>query len=334
MSVYRRKGSKVFTANFTINGERFFFSTGKTTKREAKAVEAAERHKIQKKSKQTPQEQGAETLLLDAIDQVYEQRWRHGKDGLGSYRRAINLSKIIGNIKLSDITETTVNNLTKTLETKGSSTATINRYKACLKTILKQLKQPSGSIKLRKEGKGRLRVLSKEEEVKVVNLLKGRGQLVEGSYYAEVADLVEVLVDTGMRLGEALVLKYENVDFTTGLISIWVNKGDRPRSIPMTRRTRAILESRQQNNRDRPFTLKAHQVSTAWNWCRKQMGLDGDKEFIPHALRHTCASRLLNRGIDIYVVKTWLGHSSIQVTERYAHLSAHKLADAVSVLED
>lgn len=227
-----------------------------------------------------------------------------------------------------------MNNFTKTLETKGSSVATINRYKANLKTILKQLKQPSDSIKLRKERKGRLRILSKDEEVKVVNFLKDKGQSGKGSYYGEVADLVEVLVDTGMRLGEALVLKYENVDFSTGLISIWISKGEKPRSLPMTRRVRAILEARQTGNPDKPFTLKAHQVSTAWNWCRKQMELEGDFEFIPHSLRHTCASRLLNRGIDIYVVKEWLGHSSIQVTERYAHLSAHKLADAVSVLEE
>ena len=58
-----------------------------------------------------------------------------------------------------------------------------------------------------------------------------------------------------------------------------------------------------------------------------------DKEFVLHALRHTCASRLVNKGIDLYVVKEWLGHSSIQITERYAHLAPQKLANAVSALE-
>jgi len=50
-------------------------------------------------------------------------------------------------------------------------------------------------------------------------------------------------------------------------------------------------------------------------------------------LRHTCASRLVNKGVDLYVVKEYLGHSSIQVTERYAHLSPDKLAHAATILD-
>ena len=79
--------------------------------------------------------------------------------------------------------------------------------------------------------------------------------------------------------------------------------------------------------------LTPYQSDKAWAWVRKEMGLKDDKDFILHALRHTCASRLVNAGIDLYVVKEWLGHSSIQVTERYAHLAPQKLADAVNALE-
>ena len=50
-------------------------------------------------------------------------------------------------------------------------------------------------------------------------------------------------------------------------------------------------------------------------------------------LRHTCASRLVNKGVDLYVVKEWLGRSTIQVTEKYAHLAPGKLAHAAKVLE-
>jgi site-specific recombinase XerD len=64
------------------------------------------------------------------------------------------------------------------------------------------------------------------------------------------------------------------------------------------------------------------------------VGLKDGLEFIIHPLRHTCASRLVNRGVDLYVVKKRLGHSSIQITERYAHLTPHKLAHAAIKLED
>jgi len=63
------------------------------------------------------------------------------------------------------------------------------------------------------------------------------------------------------------------------------------------------------------------------------MGLEKDNEFCIHALRHTCASRLVNAGVDLYVVKELLGHSSIQITERYAHLNPVKLVQAMEVLE-
>ena len=101
----------------------------------------------------------------------------------------------------------------------------------------------------------------------------------------------------------------------------------------MTLRVRNILESRRAGNPDKPFTIGRDQAERAWNWVRKEMGYGADSEFVLHALRHSCASRLVNAGIDLYVVKEWLGHSSIQITERYAHLNPAKFAHAVEVLE-
>lgn len=330
MSVYRR--GKYFYMNFTVNGIRVFKSTSCTSKREAKAMAAIERQKVLKQSKLTPQEKGAQTLLADAIEQTYEAKWKHGKDSERSYRRAINLMQITGNIKLSDITDTTVTKLTKRLESRGSTPATVNRYLASLKTILKQMRQPTGFITLRKERKGRIRVISKEEEVQILELLR-RDHGGKRVYYAEFADLVEVLLDSGCRLSEGLGLHYRDIDFATGLITIWVNKGDRPRSIPMTSRVRAVLQSRQEQNSVKPFSIRDHQAESAWRWVRKEMQLEQDREFVIHATRHTCASRMVNAGVDLYVVREVLGHASIQVTEKYAHLAPHKLSDAIAVLE-
>ena len=67
---------------------------------------------------------------------------------------------------------------------------------------------------------------------------------------------------------------------------------------------------------------------------RTDMGLDDDKEFVLHCLRHTCASRLVQKGVQIQVVQQWLGHKSIQMTLRYAHLNVNNLMDAVHVLND
>ena len=273
-------------------------------------------------------------LLLDAIDAVYDARWKHTKDAERSLSRARNIVVHIGNVRLKEIDAAVVLKLVQVLEREKARNGTINRYLAALKTILNHHEQPIRHVRLRKEAKGRIRVVSREEEAKTIGLLRNTSHGKRRQHYPHVADLAVCLVDTGMRLAEMLNLTYEDIDFDANLISIWINKGDRPRSIPMTTRTRNIIQARKVYNPYKPFDLKPYQAENAWRWVRKEMGLEKDVEFILHALRHTCASRLVNKGIDLYVVRDWLGHSSIQVTERYAHLSPNKLAHAASALEE
>ena len=101
----------------------------------------------------------------------------------------------------------------------------------------------------------------------------------------------------------------------------------------MTVRVRGILQTRSSGEASKPFTVDRDQAENAWTWVRKTMGLSGDTEFVMHALRHTTATRLIDKGIDLYTVKEWLGHSTIQVTERYAHLNPDKLVHAATALE-
>jgi len=333
MAVYKRGAKGVFYMNFTVNGQRVFKSTGKYTKKEAKQAEANERQKMLNEASMSPQEKAAKMLLLDAVEHVYNTRWKNTKDAKGAHRRALRLVELLGNVPLSKISEDAVHKMILTLEDSEIQVATINRYLAALKTLLKALKQPTDYIKLRKERSGRIRVISETEESKAIELLKETKHSKRRYFYYEVADLVQVLVDTGMRLSEALNLNYDDVNYNSNLISIWFNKGDRPRSIPMTTRVQATLERRQTSNTVKPFTLSVYQADKAWNWVREELGYKHDREFVLHALRHTTASRLVNKGIDLYTVKEWLGHANITTTQKYAHLSPQKLAHAATVLE-
>jgi integrase len=333
MSVYKRGDKGVFYMNFTVNGVRVFKSTGKFTKKEAKHAEAMERQKMMEQASLTPQEIAARTLLSEAIEQVYQTRWKNNKDGKQSRTRALRLIELIGDVQVGSINEDVVRNIIFKLEGTHVKSATVNRYLEVLKTILRYKRQEWEFIHLKKQPKGRIRVLDKHEEQRAISLLRETKHSSRRGFYPQVADLVEVLLDTGCRLSEMLNLRYEDVNFETNLISIWINKGDRPRSIPMTNRVRAIMRRRQLLNRTKPFNVTIYQAGKAWAWVRKEMGLGRDTEFVLHALRHTCATRLVNNGVDLYVVKEWLGHSSIQVTERYAHLAPKKLAHAASILE-
>lgn len=333
MAVYKRGAKGVFYMNFTVDGVRVSRSTGKYTKKEAKLVEAVEKKRMMVDGALSPRERAARMLLSVAIQKTYDERWKDNKDGLKAKRLAERAMDLIGDIPLSKIEDETIKRMVKKLEDSGVKGATVNRYLATMKTLLRHHRQTWEHIKLKKESKGRIRVLSKEEELTVVSLLRDTDHNKKRSHYPEVADLIEVLVDTGCRLSEILNLKYEDINWDTNLITIWINKGDKPRSIPMTKRVRGILLARQEVSWDKPFTLDIDQAQKAWNWARKRMLLDGDKEFVMHALRHTCATRLLDKGVDLYTVKEWLGHSTIQVTERYAHLRPEKLVHAVMALE-
>lgn len=330
MSVHKRGKKGTYYFNFTINGRKYFRSCNTTSKREAKLIEHHERQKLMKEGKLSPQEKAARTTLKDAIEITYLSKWKNNKDSRGTYRKALRLLELIGNVPVGSISEEAVTDLTQMLEATKIEGATINRYHAVLKTILKQLKQPSEIFTSFKERKGRIRVVSKDEQTTMLQLLRATDKPV----YLETADLVECLLDTGCRLSEMLTSTYkDNIDFEAGQLRLWVTKSDKPRSVPMTSRVKSILLARNEQNPIRPFTITKYQADKCWAWIRKQLGLEADTDFVIHSCRHTCASRLVNAGVDLYVVKEWLGHSSIKITERYAHLDPTKLQHAVEVLE-
>jgi len=176
-----------------------------------------------------------------------------------------------------------------------------------------------------REPRGRIRWVTATEEFKILSDLRAVDRPV-------MADFVEILLDTGMRTGELLRLEWRDVDFDRRVIRLWNTKNDKPRSVPMTRRAAAAL-SRQLMDGPYVFTFTQHQFRHVWDAMKKRIGLADDSQFVPHCLRHTCASRLVQRGIDIRIVMEYMGHSHISTTLRYAHLAPENLLKARDVLE-
>lgn len=271
-------------------------------------------------------------LLSEAIDTVYHQRWAPKKDGEGFRRRAEIAMEIMGDMRLDMIDDKRLLTLTKELRKRGVEESTINRYRSVLRTILRVHKLDTSHIIMGTERPGRIKVYSHAEEVAILKAFAATRHPSRRGHYAEMPDLCAVLADTGMRGKELLNQPLYDINFDHNLITIWINKADKPRSVPMTTRVRAILWERR--NRRRLFDLTGvAQADHAWQWLRREMGQDHDKDYVLHAWRHTCATRLIAAGVDIYRVKTWLGHKTIKTTERYVHLAPHYLADAAQVLE-
>lgn len=333
MSVYKRGKKGMYYMSFIVNGVQTCRSTCKFTKKEAKIVEAAEKKKLMEEGSLSAREKRSRMKLSEAIKKVYNEKWKHNKDGYKSCRNVEIVMDLISDLPISSIDEDVISELVIKLESRGIKSGTVNRYLAALKTLLRHNKQPWDHITLKKEPIGRTRIVTEVEENMAINLLRYREHPPRRQYYYDVADLIEVLLDTGCRLSEILFVTFSDINFETNLLTSWINKGEKPKSIPMTSKVRAIMLKRKVTNAKQPFNITVAQVERAWSWVRDVMGLQDDSEFVPHSLRHTSASNLVNADIDLYVVKEWLGHSTIKITEKYAHLNPMKLAQAVKVLE-
>jgi integrase len=178
-------------------------------------------------------------------------------------------------------------------------------------------------IRRLKEPPGRVRYLTEEE-----------GTALLGACSPRLRQLVEIALETGLRKGELLSLRWENVDLRNRMVRVEHSKNGDRRDVPMTERVQEILQAIPRRL-DTPYLFAAPDgrpqadLKKAWGNAVRRSGI---KNFTFHDLRHTFASYLVMGGADLRSVQTLLGHKDITMTTRYAHLSPAHLREAISVL--
>ena len=148
---------------------------------------------------------------------------------------------------------------------------------------------------------------------------------------AWLRSLLTVALHTGMRRGEILDLRWQNVDLLKRLIRIVKSKNGEMRSIPMSNTLVNLFK--EMNVRDisgRVFPISKSSVRHAFDKVVEKVNL---KDFRFHDLRHSFATRLVQNGVDLYKVKELLGHKTITMTMRYAHHYPESLRSSVEVLD-
>ena len=113
-----------------------------------------------------------------------------------------------------------------------------------------------------------------------------------------------------------------------------MTKNGSTRTITATPRVMQILERMRakHGNLPGPFHwIDRRQLRSVWDRLRANIDWMGDDTVI-HTWRHTCASRLVQAGVDLFRVKTWMGHKSMTTTMRYAHLAPKHLEELADVL--
>jgi integrase len=232
---------------------------------------------------------------------------------------------------VSDLNVQQIDKYVDSLQAKGNSNATINRKLSALSKMLKFALDRDWITKLpkiskRKESNGRIRWLTPQEEHKLV-------QHYNETNRPDLATFVMFLLDTGARVGEALAVKWK--DFSNGSVTFWDTKNNSPRSVPITARVRSILNlDNLSPSEGGPFEkVSYNEFIYIWHKTKKALGYGEDDQFVPHCLRHTCASRLAQAGVPLITIKEFMGHKTIQITLRYAHLAPNQLDKAKEVLE-
>lgn len=161
----------------------------------------------------------------------------------------------------------------------------------------------------------------------------------------EWGTMILVALRTGMRQGEILALRWEDVDLVKGQLSvrrsvtrnvITTPKSGRSRDIPLGDDVLAALKAHRHLRGPLVFCtdlgrmLKKNEAKhPLWRATRKA----GLRHIGWHLLRHTFASHLVMRGVPIKAVQELLGHATIEMTMRYAHLSPHVTREAVKLLD-
>jgi len=257
-------------------------------------------------------------LYLESYSRPNKRSW--GRDELSIK----NLSAFFANKYLYEITPLDIENY-KVERRRKVSPATVNRELACLKHIYTKAiewgkidNSPASKIKKFRESNQRIRYLEEEE--------------IERLYEAcseHLKPIVAVALNSGMRKGEILNLKWPDVNLRTRVISILNSKNDEKREVPINKDLAQILLAVLKHPKS-PYVFCKEDgtpygsVKTSFRAALRRAKI---KNFRFHDLRHTFASHLVMRGVGLKTVQELLGHKTINMTVRYSHLSPdHKRA--------
>jgi integrase len=143
-----------------------------------------------------------------------------------------------------------------------------------------------------------------------------------------IASVIVLAIETGMRRGELLSLRWKDVDLEKGTVRLLQTKNGRPRTVPLT--PRAIEELRRiERKGDSVLQVSSNAVQLCWNRIRVRAGLGGLRF---HDLRHEAISRFFELGLSIPEVALISGHRDTKMLMRYTHIRPENLSRKLSQL--
>jgi integrase len=329
MSIFKRPGSPNWYTEIQVGGRRVVRSTGTVTHRAAKAFERRLREELKAEAARIGTTNGRlrKAALGYTVDQAFGRywldhasklRWAHEVEGY-----AKRIVAIIGDIRIADLTDVDCAHLTESMRDAGSGLVAINRaiavLRACHTMAGRRWGCPVQRIDWRMlkapEPKERIRWITREQAGLVLSLLPPHTALI-----------VEFALYTGLRKREILSLRWGDVDLGNGFFEVEVKGGSR-RQILLSDTAREVVE---RCDKSGSFVFDGTNLRKHF-----EAALDAAKieNFRFHDLRHTNATWLRQDGASLEIIRRSLGHSSITVTQRYAHVHDKEVLAAANSIK-
>jgi integrase len=255
----------------------------------------------------------------------------------------LHLSPFFGSMKLDEISPAEIEEFKAKKLAEGQAKKSINNHLTALRKVLSLAaewdvipKAPKvKGFKVKHEYITEEQSLTFEEAERLVRAAA-----------AEWRTFIIVALKTGLRVGELLALKREDIDLVAGQLvvrrTLWhrqegAPKGGRNRKVPLSDEAVAVLKAHRHLKGPYVFCetdgrrLTHSRVKDVVPSTSRKAQLA--KRLTTHGLRHTFASHLVMRGVSLMAVKELLGHESIEMTLRYSHLSPDVKRDAVKLLD-
>ena len=140
--------------------------------------------------------------------------------------------------------------------------------------------------------------------------------------------IISIAIETGMRRGEIVAMKWSDIDWESGTLHIPITKNDHPRTIPLTGKAVATLQGLHRTDQQ-VFTMTGNAVRLAWERLKKKAGVDGLRF---HDLRHEAVSRFFEMGLSVPEVALISGHRDPRMLFRYTHLKAEDVGKKLKLV--
>jgi site-specific recombinase XerD len=304
----------------------------------------------QKQKKRADLEKRAKELLN--INEYFYQKYYpqiQKEKKIKTYQREESLfrmwiDKNIGNLPFEKITKADIENIFYDIVESGKSIRSAEYALTTLKQIWREARDggyaPDMPVisktmkkKISQNNNARIRFLSYDEADTLLDALKVRS--------IDLYEKALISLHCGLRAKEIFQLTWAHVDLEHGILNIIDSKG-KDRSVHMSEQVKEMMLSKDKGKPDAlVYPGRENKISGQISQTFRQIanklfnqGVDDRRnKVIFHTLRHTYASWMVMQGINLYLVQKVLGHSTIQVTERYAHLAPDQLQLAANAID-